>query len=304
MWCCEICNLKGLRSATPPIEPGFLKGSEERSRKPQRIGSSECSTECSNEHIPANKQDAHYRSEVNHNPEEDQHFAALNVWQAQEKEWERDQSRRENSGLDHHRQDRQEHKHYEQCDKAQERDGSHHQGRGQAAPAVAQQENRQQTEEREQERPPYGEAQTRDMGELLRMCQDLDRWNSDNRSEEKRGLEAAIEKRDQTIRELLQTIQQQDQTIKERDEIIEKREELVLSLQSRHSIKDKEWKELQGKENELRKTCKIYRDKLIKVKQMHKEEEEKVNEEQERMRDELKRLQEARKRKSDVLDFD
>ena len=31
--------------------------------------------------IPANKQDAHYRGEVNYNPEEDQHFPTLNVWQ-------------------------------------------------------------------------------------------------------------------------------------------------------------------------------------------------------------------------------
>ena len=31
--------------------------------------------------IPAEKQHAHYRGEVNYNPEDDQHFPALNVWQ-------------------------------------------------------------------------------------------------------------------------------------------------------------------------------------------------------------------------------
>jgi ATP-binding cassette subfamily G (WHITE) protein 2 (SNQ2) len=31
--------------------------------------------------IPADKQHAHYRGEVNYNPEDDQHFPALNVWQ-------------------------------------------------------------------------------------------------------------------------------------------------------------------------------------------------------------------------------
>lgn len=31
--------------------------------------------------IPADKQDAQYRGEVNYNPEDDQHFPALNVWQ-------------------------------------------------------------------------------------------------------------------------------------------------------------------------------------------------------------------------------
>jgi len=47
----------------------------------QRSGFAEVSGDVKYGGIPADKQHAHYRGEVNYNPEDDQHFPALNVWQ-------------------------------------------------------------------------------------------------------------------------------------------------------------------------------------------------------------------------------
>ena len=268
-WCCGPCNTKGLRSATPPIGTTFSTDGEEMSRKRRRIGSAECS----NDRLQENKLGG-------------------------------EQSRQAISGANHHVQVRQEHRQHEPGDKRQERDGPPHQGRGQAAPAVAEPTNRQQIVGRAQERPSHIEAETRDMGELLKTFQEIYRRNSDERTEEKRRLEGAIEKRDRTIEELKQTVQQRDQAIQELNKVVGEREDLVLSLESRNLLREKECRELQVEEKKLRQTCKDLRDKLSKAKQFQKEDDEKVEEEEERVRKELERLQERRKRQIFVFDFD
>ena len=289
-WYCGPCNNKGLRSATPPIETVLFTSGEEISRKRRRVGSAEGSNDQLQENKSGGKQSA-----------------------------------QANSGAEHHGQDRQEHRQHERGDERQERDGPLYQGRVQNAPAVAEQTNRQQIVVREQERQSHIEAETQDMVEQLKKCEEIYRRNSDDRSDEKRRLEGAIEKRDQTIEELKQTVQQQDQVIEERDQTIEElkktvqqrdqvieerdkivgeRENLVLSLKSTSIRREKECKELQKEEKKLRQSCKDLRDKLSKAKQFQKEDDEKVEEEHARVRKVLERLQERKKRQINVFDFD